>query len=105
IFHDRLTGVANRSLFMDRLGHVVARAERFGERFAVFVMDMDNFKLINDSFGHLVGDKLLCAFVDRIQELLRPVDTLSRFGGDEFTLLDRKSTRLNSSHVKISYAV
>lgn len=86
-FHDRLTGVANRSLFMDRLGHVVARAERFGERFAVFVMDMDNFKLINDSFGHLVGDKLLCAFVDRIQELLRPVDTLSRFGGDEFTLL------------------
>lgn len=50
-------------------------------------MDMDNFKLINDSFGHLVGDKLLCAFVDRIQELLRPVDTLSRFGGDEFTLL------------------
>ncbi len=86
-FHDRLTGVANRSLFMDRLEHVVARAERFDERFAVFVMDMDNFKLINDSFGHLLGDKLLCAFVNRIQELLRPVDTLSRFGGDEFTLL------------------
>lgn len=86
-FHDRLTGVANRSLFMDRLEHVVARAGRFGESFAIFVMDMDNFKLINDSFGHLVGDQLLCAFVERIQSLLRPVDTLARFGGDEFTLL------------------
>ncbi|BES69072.1 hypothetical protein RE428_00900 [Marinobacter nanhaiticus D15-8W] len=86
-FHDRLTGVANRSLFMDRLEHVVARAARFGEPFAIFVMDMDNFKLINDSFGHQVGDQLLCAFVERIQSLLRPVDTLARFGGDEFTLL------------------
>ncbi len=86
-FYDTLTGVANRSLFMDRLGHVIARAERFGQRYAVVVMDMDNFKLINDSFGHLVGDQLLCAFVARVQELLRPVDTLARFGGDEFTLL------------------
>lgn len=86
-FHDRLTGVANRSLFMDRLEHVVARAQRFGEPYAVFVMDMDNFKLINDSFGHQVGDQLLCAFVERVQDLLRPVDTLARFGGDEFTLL------------------
>ncbi|WP_148861038.1 sensor domain-containing protein [Marinobacter fonticola] len=86
-FHDRLTGVANRSLFMDRLEHVVARAQRFGEPYAVFIMDMDNFKLINDSFGHQVGDQLLCAFAERIQALLRPVDTLARFGGDEFTLL------------------
>ena len=85
--HDRLTGVANRSLFMDRLNHVIARAERFGERYAVFLLDMDNFKLINDSFGHHIGDRLLCAFVERIQELLRPVDTLARFGGDEFTLM------------------
>lgn len=86
-FHDKLTGVPNHSLFLDRLGHVLARAERFGEGYAVMVLDLDNFKLINDSLGHLVGDQLLCAFVGRIQELLRPVDTLARFGGDEFMLL------------------
>ncbi|RFA27185.1 hypothetical protein CAI21_15150 [Alkalilimnicola ehrlichii] len=85
--HDRLTGAANRSLFVDRLDHIVSRATRSGEHYAVFVMDMDNFKLINDTYGHQVGDELLTAFAKRIQNLLRPVDTLARFGGDEFTLL------------------
>lgn len=86
-FHDKLTGVANRALFLDRLTHVIERANRFGENYAVFIMDIDNFKSINDSYGHLAGDQLLVAFADRVQAQLRPVDTCARFGGDEFTLL------------------
>lgn len=86
-FHDRLTGVANRSLFRDRLEHVVARAQQFGERYALFVVDLDNFKLVNDTYGHQVGDQLLQAFVGRVRGLLSPVDTLARFGGDEFALI------------------
>ncbi len=86
-FHDKLTGVANRALFLDRLTHVIDRARRYGESYAVFMMDLDNFKSINDSYGHPVGDKLLIEFAERIQNELRPVDTCARFGGDEFTLL------------------
>lgn len=86
-FHDRLTGLANRTLFIDRLNHVIERANRFQENYAVFVLDIDNFKLINDTLGHLAGDALLKGFSQRVQEVLRPVDTLARFGGDEFTLL------------------
>ncbi len=86
-FHDKLTGAANRALFLDRLTHVIDRAHRFGESYAIFMMDIDNFKSINDSYGHPVGDKLLVAFAERIQHELRPVDTCARFGGDEFTLL------------------
>lgn len=85
--HDKLTGLGNRVLFIDRLSHVIDRAQRYQERYAAFVMDIDNFKLINDTFGHLVGDQLLYAFSQRIQEVLRPVDTMARFGGDEFMLL------------------
>src|SRR5690606_36203620 len=86
-FHDRLTGLANRTLFIDRLNHVIERAHRYGDYYAVFVLDIDNFKLINDTMGHLVGDQLLQGFSSRVQEVLRPVDTLARFGGDEFTLI------------------
>ena len=86
-FHDQLTGVANRALFLDRLTHVIDRAHRFGESYAIFILDIDNFKSINDSYGHPAGDKLLVAFTERIQRELRPVDTCARFGGDEFTLL------------------
>lgn len=86
-FHDRLTGLPNRTLFIDRLKHVIDRAHRFDEYYAVFVLDIDNFKLINDTMGHLVGDQLLQGFSKRVLEVLRPVDTLARFGGDEFTLI------------------
>lgn len=87
VFHDRLTGLANRTLFIDRLKHVIERAHRYGEYYAVFVLDIDNFKLINDTMGHLVGDLLLQGFSRRVEKVLRPVDTLARFGGDEFTLI------------------
>lgn len=86
-FYDRLTGLPNRALFMDRLQHAIARGQRLGEHYAVFVLDLDNFKIINDSYGHLAGDRLLYEFGQRINSCLRPVDTIARFGGDEFTIL------------------
>lgn len=86
-FYDKLTGTANRALFIDRLKHVIERSHRYGESYAVLIMDMDNFKSVNDSYGHLIGDKLLAAFAQRVQQQLRPVDTCARFGGDEFILL------------------
>lgn len=86
-FHDKLTGVANRELFLDRLSQTIHRTRRHPAPFAVLLMDIDNFKTINDSYGHQVGDSLLKLFSQRIQEQLRPEDTLARFGGDEFILL------------------
>ncbi|MGI2905659.1 putative bifunctional diguanylate cyclase/phosphodiesterase [Tolypothrix sp. VBCCA 56010] len=87
-FHDGLTGLANRSLFMEHL----ERAVEYGKRernfqFAVLFVDLDRFKLINDSLGHLLGDKLLIAIVGRLQACVRPTDIIARFGGDEFTIL------------------
>jgi len=87
-FHDLLTGLPNRHLFMDRLGQTLRRTERRSERkVALLFMDLDNFKVVNDSLGHALGDKLLVAVVERLRGSLRPEDTLSRFGGDEFTVL------------------
>jgi diguanylate cyclase (GGDEF)-like protein/PAS domain S-box-containing protein len=87
-FHDQLTGLPNRHLFMDRLGQILRRTERRKERnVAVLFMDLDNFKVVNDSLGHELGDKLLVAVVERLRGSLRPEDTLSRFGGDEFIVL------------------
>ncbi len=86
--HDSLTGLANRSRFMDRLEHVIARAQRGASpSFAVLFLDLDRFKLINDSLGHLVGDQLLIAIARRLERCLRPSDTLARLGGDEFAVL------------------
>jgi diguanylate cyclase (GGDEF)-like protein/PAS domain S-box-containing protein len=86
--HDSLTGLANRSRFMDRLGHVIARTQRGASpSFAVLFLDLDRFKLINDSLGHLVGDQLLIAIARRLERCLRPGDTLARLGGDEFAVL------------------
>lgn len=86
--HDSLTGLANRSRFMDRLAHVIARTQRGASRsFAVLFLDLDRFKLINDSLGHLVGDQLLIAIARRLERCLRPSDTLARLGGDEFAVL------------------
>ena len=86
-FHDPLTGLPNRALFMNRLGHALTRAERIEKAAAVLFMDLDNFKLVNDSLGHEAGDRLLSLVAERLRECLRAEDTAARFGGDEFTLL------------------
>jgi diguanylate cyclase (GGDEF)-like protein/PAS domain S-box-containing protein len=87
-FHDILTDLPNRRLFMDRLRQTLRRTERHQERkVALLFMDLDNFKIVNDSLGHELGDKLLVALVERLRSSLRPEDTLARLGGDEFTVL------------------
>jgi diguanylate cyclase (GGDEF)-like protein/PAS domain S-box-containing protein len=86
-FHDSLTGLPNRALFMDRLQHALARAQRHHEQSAILFLDLDRFKVINDSLGHEVGDHLLQTVALRLQECLRPDDTAARLGGDEFVIL------------------
>jgi len=86
--HDDLTGLANRVLFMDRLACALADFERAQEhQFAVLFFDLDRFKNVNDSLGHPLGDKLLKGIAQRLEHYLRPGDTLSRIGGDEFAIL------------------
>ena len=87
-FHDTLTNLPNRALFMEHLSMAVKRAKRRDDyHFAVLYLDIDRFKLVNDSLGHSVGDSLLGAFASRIKESLRDLDILARFGGDEFVIL------------------
>jgi diguanylate cyclase (GGDEF)-like protein/PAS domain S-box-containing protein len=87
-FHDALTNLPNRTLFIDHLKMAMARSERRkGYRYAVLFLDFDRFKVVNDSLGHLVGDKLLVAIARRLESCLRPADTIARLGGDEFTIL------------------
>ena len=86
-FHDALSGLANRALFRDRLEHALARATRSKSSLAVLFLDLDDFKLINDSLGHTTGDALLVAVAGRLSESLRSGDTAARFGGDEFAVL------------------
>ncbi|HYY99630.1 MAG TPA: EAL domain-containing protein [Pyrinomonadaceae bacterium] len=87
-FHDALTGLPNRALFVDRLKLTLARAKRLGaHQFAVLFLDLDRFKVINDSLGHMVGDQLLIGIARRLETCLRPGDTVARLGGDEFTIL------------------
>jgi len=87
-FHDELTGLPNRALFMDRFQQMVARLQRHADHLsAVLFVDLDRFKLINDSLGHIVGDLLLIAVARRLEKCLRPGDSLARLGGDEFTVL------------------
>lgn len=85
--HDELTGLPNRSLFMDRLESALTRTERRGQSFAVLFIDLDNFKYVNDRWGHNFGDKLLKSAAIRFRECLRETDTVARLGGDEFVIL------------------
>ncbi|HUW27757.1 MAG TPA: EAL domain-containing protein [Sulfuriferula sp.] len=86
-FHDLLTGLPNRVLFKDRLNLAIAQARRNSEMFAVMCLDMDHFKVVNDTLGHVFGDELLLAVAARLYGCLREGDTLARMGGDEFSLL------------------
>jgi diguanylate cyclase (GGDEF)-like protein/PAS domain S-box-containing protein len=86
-FHDGLTGLANRALFRDRLDQALARTRRAGSPVAVLLLDLDAFKRVNDTLGHLAGDELLEGVADRLRGVVRPGDTLARLGGDEFALL------------------
>ncbi len=91
--HDNLTGLPNRMLFDDRLSLELARAYRKKQRFTVMISDIDNFKNINDTLGHMIGDKLLQGVGNRIKDSLRSSDTIARMGGDEFLLLLPEITR------------
>jgi len=85
--HDDLTRLPNRTLFIDRLGHALDRARRRNDPFALLLLDLDRFKNVNDSLGHVTGDRLLEAAARRLCDCVRPGDTVSRLGGDEFTIL------------------
>jgi diguanylate cyclase (GGDEF)-like protein len=85
--HDGLTGLANRAVFMEAVQQAIARAKRGGKDFAVLYLDLDRFKDVNDTLGHPVGDELLKAVAERLRSSAREIDTVARFGGDEFAVI------------------
>ena len=86
-YHDATTGLANRTLFNDRLDQALVQAERHARSFAIMFIDLDKFKNINDTYGHDIGDKVLHTVGERLQACVRDEDTVSRIGGDEFLCL------------------
>jgi diguanylate cyclase (GGDEF)-like protein len=95
---DQLTGAANRSLFQHRLQGMIGRARERSERFAVFFIDLDRFKQVNDTYGHEIGDALLSAFAMRLSECLGKQDLLARLGGDEFAILSPRIATREQAH-------
>ncbi len=91
-FHDPLTGLANRALFHDRVRHALALASRQARTIKVLYLDLDDFKRINDAFGHLEGDRLLTMVASRLSACARATDTVARLGGDEFAILVEDAT-------------
>ena len=98
-FYDSLTDLPNRSLFLDRLSTAISRARRREQSVAVVFVDLDEFKEINDTLGHSIGDGLLTEVGARLRELLRDEDTVARYGGDEFTILARVATRADAAMI------
>ena len=93
-FHDSITGLANRALFHDRLEHALDRTARSGLGVAVVYLDLDGFKMVNDSRGHEAGDQVLREVATRVTGAVRTLDTVSRIGGDEFAILIEESARV-----------
>ena len=98
-FFDPLTGLANRSLFYDRVGHAMRSHTRAHQSFAVFFIDLDGFKEVNDAFGHSAGDSVLRVVADRLLTCLRDSDTVARFGGDEFALVVERLAGPEDVHI------
>src|SRR5579864_9324915 len=96
-YHDALTGLPNRALFLEHLGRAVANAGRTGHSLAVLFLDLDRFKLVNDSLGHPIGDELLEAVARRLRDSLRAADLAARLGGDEFAVLAENTTEAGAS--------
>ncbi len=85
--HDTLTDLPNRALFNDRLNHALTLAKRNNQKIAVIFLDLDNFKMVNDTLGHEKGDELLIEVAQRVSKCLRKSDTVERIGGDEFAFV------------------
>jgi diguanylate cyclase (GGDEF)-like protein/PAS domain S-box-containing protein len=96
-FHDPLTGLANQALFRALVEHAVARISRTHTPMAVLFIDLDDFKTVNDSLGHTIGDELLIAVSERLASCVRPADTAARLGGDEFAVLIEEATSLDDA--------
>lgn len=99
--HDALTGLANRSMLKDRLNQAVAAADRFKRCLWVVFIDLDHFKVINDSFGHAIGDQFLKTIAERLQANVREIDTVARLGGDEFVVILPEQSQDNLTTVAL----